>query len=455
MRIILLSGGSGKRLWPLSNDSRSKQFLKVLKNERGILESMVQRVWRQLEDTKLSDQVLIATSKTQVEMIRSQVGEKVEIITEPSRKDTFMAIALAASYAYSVKKDNLDTIVVTLPVDAYVEDVFYKKLKNIEEVLTKSNSDLTLIGVKPTIPSSKYGYIVPVYDQEDRENYYLVKHFVEKPSTLKAKELLKENAFWNCGVFGFKLSFLIETMISMGISTDYYELVEQYNSFDKKSFDYEVVEETENISVIPYDGYWKDLGTWNTLTEEMGTGITGKGVMSKETLNSHIVNELDIPITLIGLDNVLVAASPDGILVTDKELSPKVKEYVNDFENRPMYEERRWGWYRVLEYTKYSHDNEVLIKRLNIASGNNLSYHTHSKRTELWTVIKGSGYCIIENTKRKISAGTVISIPIGVKHAIKAIDELEIVEVQTGSELVEEDIQRISIEWNEILQYCN
>ncbi|MFP5108559.1 sugar phosphate nucleotidyltransferase [Neobacillus sp. C211] len=449
MKLVLLSGGSGKRLWPLSNDARSKQFLKVLRNEENKLESMVQRVWYQLDKLGLTQSAVIATSKNQVEMIQSQIGKDVSIIVEPERRDTFPAIALAASYLLSHENTSRDEVVGILPVDPYVEDKFFARLLDLGDILKSSNADLALMGVHPTFPSEKYGYIVP--NQElSTEEVVKVSHFKEKPKTDEAKELIEQRALWNCGVFAFKLDKIISLLEEKGLPTNYEELSSNYSLLPKISFDYEVVEKTEDIIAIPYEGSWKDLGTWNTLTEEMGTNILGRANVSKDSKNIHIINELDIPVSVLGLSNILVATSPDGILVTDKEASPRVKELVGDWDQRPMYEERRWGWYRVLDHTKYDESNEVLTKRINIKAGKNLSYQYHLHRREVWTIVKGEGVLLLNNDFSVIRAGDVVEIPVGIKHAVKAVTDLEFIEVQTGTQLVEEDNHRLLLTWEEI-----
>ncbi|TAA72300.1 sugar phosphate nucleotidyltransferase [Planococcus salinarum] len=452
MKLVLLSGGSGKRLWPLSNDARSKQFLKVLHDEQGNKVSMVQRVWEQLESTNLAKDSIIATSYSQVDMIKTQLGSDVHIVTEPERRDTFPAIALAAVYLYSVQGCSLDEVVAMLPVDPYVENRFFSRVNDLEKALNESDADLALMGVKPTYPSAKYGYIVP-QDLGDSD-YLTVDYFKEKPTELQAEKLIKKNALWNCGVFAFKLSYIINLLKKRGLPVEYNKLLENYHLLPKNSFDYEIVEKAGHIVSLCYEGYWKDLGTWNTLTEEMGGRVTGKGIIGKGVENSHIVNELDIPITLLGLDNVVVAASPDGILVTDKDASTKVKEYVDGLQVRPMYEERRWGWYRVLEYTKYTEGNEVLIKRISVNAGMNFSYQMHYKRSEVWTIVKGEGIFVFNDQLSHVRTGDVIHIPLGAKHTLKATTNMEIIEVQTGSELIEEDIFRTSNEWDEIEALC-
>ncbi|WP_340081632.1 sugar phosphate nucleotidyltransferase [Terribacillus sp. FSL K6-0262] len=452
MNLVLLSGGSGKRLWPLSNDARSKQFLKLLKNnEDDQSESMLQRVWKQLHKSGLSRNAIIATSKSQEEIMYNQLGSEITLVTEPYRRDTFPAIALAASYLYSEKKIAIDESVTVLPVDPYVDDLFFEKIRSLEDILTESRADLALVGVKPIFPSQKYGYIVPETSGYQNNMYVPVKSFKEKPDLALAKELISEEALWNCGVFSFRLSFILDYLKELNIPTDYKVLVNNYDMLPKISFDYEIVERAKNIVVAPYNGYWKDLGTWNTLTEEMSSNIVGKGVISDELKNSNIINELQIPIVLMGLENAIVAASPDGILVTDKDRSPDIKKYAEMFSDRPMFEERRWGWYKVLEHNKYEEGNQVLTRRLWVESGKNISYQIHYQRTEVWTLIKGEGLLILENSIEHVRAGDTIKIPLGKKHALKAITNMEIIEVQVGNNITEDDVTRIAYDWNEII----
>ncbi len=450
MDLILLSGGSGKRLWPLSNDSRSKQFLKVLDND-GNLESMVQRVWWQLEELHLNESTVIATSKSQVDMIHSQLGTQIPLIIEPERRDTFPAIALAATYLYSVKGSSLNEVVGVLPVDPYVDISFFERIKDLEGALNTSDADLALMGVNPTFPSEKYGYIV---SKQNNNKYIQVSHFKEKPSEAEARNLMEQNALWNCGVFAFKLEYIISLLEAKGLPILYEELKKQYQNLEKISFDYAVVEKAEKIVALPYSGNWKDLGTWNTLTEEMGTKQIGKGTISEDSTNTHLVNELDIPVTVLGIRDAVIAASPDGILVTDKAASPRIKEVLKGFEQRPMYEERRWGWYRVLDHTKFEEGNEVLTKRIRVKAGKNLSYQKHFARSEVWTIIKGEGEFALDDEIREVKPGDVLIIPVEAKHGIKATTDLEFIEVQTGSQLIEEDIVHIFMTWDEVEGNC-
>jgi mannose-1-phosphate guanylyltransferase len=454
MKIVLLSGGSGKRLWPLSNESRSKQFLKVLNNAEGEQESMVQRVWRQISNAGLQEHAYIATSKSQVEMIHSQLGNEIDVIVEPERRDTFPAIALAATYLYSVQGISLNETVVVMPVDPYVDESFFHKTKELELVLNESGADLALMGVKPTFPSEKYGYIVPDNETIADKSFVSVHSFKEKPREEEAAAMIEQAALWNCGVFAFKLDFLINILIAYEFPIQYDEMSKQYGRLPKISFDYEIVERSNHIVALPYEGDWKDLGTWNTLTEEIETSLIGKGIIAGDSRNTHVINELDIPITLLNLSNVIVAASPDGILVSDKASSPMIKEVMKHSDQRPMYEERLWGRYRVLDYLKYPDGKEVLTKRICVSPGHNLSYQYHQLRDEVWTVVSGNGEMVLNGRHFLVNSGDVLIISKDSRHSLRAETEMDIIEVQTGTELVEEDIVRLAFDWNEIMQIC-
>lgn len=444
MKLVLLSGGSGKRLWPLSNDSRSKQFLKVLPGPDGNKESMVQRVWRQVEEVGLASHSCVVTGNAQAEIIHSQIGEQVPLIIEPERRDTFAAIMLAASYVGTVIQAAPDETIVVMPVDPYVDLNFFETVQKLDDVLLTTGSSLVLIGAAPTHPSEKYGYILT---EETAGEIRSVRRFAEKPKEALAKVFLEQGALWNCGVFAGKLSFFMELLRDRNLPLEFPDLRERYKEIPKNSFDYEVVEHQKHISVVPYTGYWKDLGTWNTLTEEMTEPISGKGVCSHDSVNTHIVNELDIPVAVLGASNLIVAASPDGILIADKEESPRIKEILQDVSARPMYVERYWGWYRVLEYGMNDRRDEVLVRRVCILTGKSLSYQMHEQREEVWTITAGHGEIILENNRSAIHVGDVIRIPQGVRHSIFAHQELQLIETQIGSSLTESDIYRFDTPW--------
>ena len=205
MNVILLSGGSGKRLWPLSNDIRSKQFIKIFGNRNGTYESMVQRVYHQIKKVDENAKVTIATSKTQVSAIYNQLGEEVGISVEPYRRDTFPAIALATSYLVYVKGIDPHESVVVCPVDPYVEDDYFEALKELSEQVNRGEANLVLMGIEPTYPSEKYGYIIPATS----DKISIVSTFKEKPTQEIASEYMSQGALWNGGVFAYKLEYVL------------------------------------------------------------------------------------------------------------------------------------------------------------------------------------------------------------------------------------------------------
>ncbi|MFD2369939.1 sugar phosphate nucleotidyltransferase [Brevibacillus sp. GCM10020057] len=456
MKLVLLSGGSGKRLWPLSNDVRSKQFLKMLRNQHGEWESMVQRIWGQLQTYGQFDEVYLSTSKAQVDLIQSQLGMDVPVIIEPESKDTFGAIALAAAYLHTACGVSNQEVIAVMPVDPYVDSPFFQHILQLEGALADSGAQLALIGVEPTYPSTKYGYIVRDEEETcpgDGRGYQNVRSFKEKPTESEARKLCEQQALWNCGVFAFQLGFLLGEMEKRGIPTDYELLLNRYESLTKISFDLEIVEKSQKTVVIPYKGYWRDLGTWNTLTEEMNARIVGRGYMDEECTNTHVINELGLPVVTIGIPNAVVAVSHDGILVANKAKSHLVKEVVKEYEHRPMYEERRWGWYQVMNFQKMDNSTETLTKKLFIHAGKNLSYQYHLQRSEVWVVVAGEGDFVLDGRLQHIQPGDVLQIPQGAKHGIKAVSDMEIIEVQMGAKLVEEDIVRLGMTWDEISKW--
>ena len=276
MNIILLSGGSGKRLWPLFNDIRSKQFIKIFKTENGEYESMVQRVFRQIKKADSNASVTIATNKTQVSSIHNQLGDNVGISVEPCRRDTFPAIALSTAYLADILHINLEESVVVCPVDPYVNDDYFVALKGLSEQADKGEANLVLMGIEPTYPSEKYGYIIP----ENDEQTSFVSTFKEKPTADVAAEYISKGALWNGGVFAYKLKYVLDIAHKLIDFTDYDDLFAKYESLQKISFDYAVVEKEEKIQVQRFAGEWKDLGTWNTLTEAMDEAVIGEGTMN-------------------------------------------------------------------------------------------------------------------------------------------------------------------------------
>lgn len=426
MHIILLSGGSGKRLWPLSNDIRSKQFIKLFKTENDSYESMIQHMYRQIKKIDADATVTIATSETQVSSIHNQLGFDVDISVEPCRRDTFPAIALASAYLHDVQKIEENEVVVVCPVDPYVDDEYFVVLEKLSEQAKRGEANLVLMGIEPTYPSEKYGYIIP-----EKDSYVSgVTSFKEKPNAEVAKEYIGQGALWNGGVFAYKLRYVLDAAETLLGTRDYKILYDSYQDLPKISFDYAVVEKENSIQVMRFSGEWKDLGTWNTLTEAMSDTTLGDAQMSDNCENVHIINELAVPVFAMGLKDVVVAAGPDGILVSDKNQSSYIKPYVDRIVRGVMFAEKSWGTYCVLDQQK-----ESLTIRVTLYPGQRMNYHSHANRDEVWTVVSGEGRAIIDGTEKKLSVGDVISMPAGCRHMVIADTELKIIEVQLGKDI--------------------
>lgn len=442
MNIILLSGGSGKRLWPLSNETRSKQFLKVLRNLNGESESMVQRVFGQIKKAGIYANIVVATGKSQKDSIQCQLGETIDIILEPERRDTFPAIVLASAYLAYKKHMDLSEVVVALPVDPYADSEYFSSLLKMEQLLHDGIANIVLMGIKPTYPSEKYGYIVPGSDG------LMVARFHEKPLETYAEQLISEGALWNGGVFAFRLGYLMNIVKKYIQGTTFEDIESGYTTLPKISFDYEVVEKESCIAMVPYSGQWRDLGTWNTLTEVMEDHAVGKVILADSCENTHVINELDIPVVVLGGKDLIVAASPDGILVSDKHQSSYLKPFVDGINQRPMYEERTWGDYKVLDYSEFADGMRSLTRRIAIKNGQSIYYQIHALRDEIWTILDGAGDLLIDGHIRCVKQGDIVFIAKGQRHAIRAITDLRIIEVQIGTELTESDIETLEWEWN-------
>lgn len=437
MNIVLLSGGSGKRLWPLSNDIRSKQFIKIFKTENGEYESMVQKVYRQIRKVDPDARVTIATSKTQVSAIHNQLGEKVGISVEPCRRDTFPAIALATAYLHDVQGISEEESVVVCPVDPYVNDDYFAALRMLGEQSDKGEANLVLMGIEPTYPSEKYGYIIP----ESREDVSSVRTFKEKPDFLTAEKYIGQGALWNGGVFAYKLRYVLDRAHELIDFTDYADLYDKYESLTKISFDYAVVEKEDNIQVMRFKGEWKDLGTWNTLTEAMTENAVGDVIMAPTCENVHVINELNLPILAMGLSDVVISASPEGILVSDKHQSSYIKPYVDGIDQQVMFAEKSWGSFRVLDV-----EAESLTIKVTLNPGHKMNYHSHEYRDEVWVVISGEGTTVVDGMEQQVATGDVITMQAGCRHTIIARTELKLIEVQLGREISVHDKKKYSLE---------
>lgn len=430
MNIVLLSGGSGKRLWPISNDVRSKQFIKLLKSETGEYESMLQRVYRQIKSVNQDNNITIATTASQVSSIRNQLGNDVAVCVEPCHRDTCPAILLAATYLHDVLHINDDETIVICPVDPYVDNSYYETIVNMDKYVKTGAANITLMGIEPTVPSDKYGYIIP----ENGSIVSAVKKFKEKPDVETAKQYIAVGGLWNSGVFACKLGYLLDIANKMIDFIDYKDLFTKYEDLEKISFDYAVVEKEPSIQVIRYAGEWRDIGTWNMMSEVMSDNIKGNATMDETCSNVHIVNELEMPILCMGCKDMVVAASSDGILVADKVRSGSMKSYVEKINTDIRYAEKSWGTYNVID----AQSGAITIKA-SLKAGKNMSYHSHDFRDEVWTVVSGEGIVTVDGMEQMVKIGDVVTIAAGCKHTIKAQTDMQLIEVQIGSVIDVED----------------
>lgn len=437
MHIILLSGGSGKRLWPLSNDIRSKQFIKIFKSESGEYESMAQRMYRQIRKVDPDATVTVATSRSQVSQLKNQLGDNIGISLEPCRRDTFPAIVLATAYLHDVQKVPAEEPVVVCPVDPYVNEDYFEALRKLSELAENDAYNLTVMGIEPTYPSEKYGYVIPA----GRDAVSPVKTFKEKPDAETAKKYIAEGALWNAGVFAYKIGYVLEKAHERMDFTDYEDLFAKYDTVQKISFDYAVAEHEPHIQVMRFGGAWKDMGTWNTLTEAMEEPVIGQGTLNDTCENVDVVNELNVPVLAMGLKNVVIAASPEGILVSDKEQSSYIKPFVDAMDQQVMFAEKSWGSFQVLDVEKESMTILVTLKE-----GHQMNYHSHAHRDEIWNVIAGEGRTIVDGMEQKVKPGDVITMQAGCRHTIVADTELKLIEVQIGKEISVHDKQKFELE---------
>lgn len=436
MNIILLSGGSGKRLWPLSNEIRSKQFIKLFKHNDQY-ESMVQRVYRQIKSVDKDADITIATSKTQVSSIHNQLGNDVSISIEPCRRDTFPAIVLATAYLHDVKGIELDETVVVCPVDPHVDDSYFEMIKKMDDLSKQGSSNLYLMGIEPDHPSEKFGYIIPT----SKNAVSKVSEFKEKPSEEIAKKYIEQGALWNGGVFAYKIGYVLEIAHKLIDFVDYQDLFEKYEEVNKISFDYAVAEREKDITVVRYTGQWKDLGTWDAFVNAMEDESIGNAIIDSNCKNVHVINELDIPILCVGLQDIVVSASPDGILVSDKEKSTGIKSLVDSIEGPIMFAEKSWGEYRVIDVEDESRTIKVTLRK-----GHQMNYHSHEHRNEVWTIVSGIGIATVNGRKYELVPGDTIKLPVGCKHTIYAKTDLQLIEVQSGKEITVKDKIKYSLE---------
>ena len=249
----------------------------------------------------------------------------------------------------------------------------------------------------------------------------------EKPSEEKAREYIAQGALWNTGVFVFKMGYILKKAHEKIDFTDYEDLYEKYESLNPISFDKEILEAEEKVCALEFCGAWKDLGTWNTLTEAMDDSATGNAVVDSSCENVNVLNELDVPVVCMGLKNVVVAASAEGVFVSDKEASSHNKPVVDKIDQQVMFADKSWGSFRVLDVGPSSMTNKITV-----LAGKAMNYHSHAHRDEVWNIVSGRGTVIVDGMKQPVTTGDVVTMAAGCRHTVVAETELCLIEVQIG-----------------------
>ena len=457
---VILSGGSGTRLWPLSRKEYPKQYLPLV-GDNTMLQETILRL-NGLDN--LTDPIIICNADHRFLVAEQcqQIGIKnPTILLEPVGRNTAPAIAAAALQSL---KDSDDSILLVLSADHVIQDVdaFHQAIKIASQ--QAQSSKLVTFGIVPTEANTGYGYIKS--SKENNNGAYKVKGFVEKPDIKTAKFYLGQgNYLWNSGMFMFQASVLIDALtihspnIVVSISNavnnatqdlDFIRLEEQaFESSPSDSIDYALMEKSNNVMVVPLDAQWSDIGAWLALYEiskkdSQGNVIKGD-VITQDTTNSFISADHHIVAT-IGVDNLVIIDTPDALFIATKDKAQEVKNIVKSlqakgrresFANRKVY--RPWGWYDSIESGEH-----FQVKRLHVKPHAKLSLQMHYKRAEHWVVVSGIAKVTNGEKMFNLNKGESTYIPLGVSHSLEnqTQEPLEIIEVQSGTYLGEDDIVR-------------
>lgn len=322
MKFIILSGGSGKRLWPLSTNEKPKQLLTVLPNETQT-ESMLQRIIRQLLEYVNKEDILITTSAVQLEELQKQVSG-IQIISEPETRDTFPAISLATLYMLDELNCPNDEVVAVISADAFVDKEFFEKIIELQHMIEQTSALMGLVGIRPTYPSTRFGYI----EGKGTNNIFKIEKFIEKPTEENALDLIERGALWNSGIFVFPLRTVADQLKQNDATITYNKLISNFQQLEKISFDYAVVEKLDNIICTTYNGQWDDLGTWDSLLGKINV-LNANVRITDDCKNIQVINDINLPIIVMGLSDLIVIATENGILISDEKTSGRLKELMD------------------------------------------------------------------------------------------------------------------------------
>ncbi len=360
---------------------------------------MLQRMYRQARSEFPTEQILIATSEAQADSVRYQIGSAVNVVLEPSSRDTFAAIALAVVHLKDQGAAKEDVVAV-LPVDAYAEQQYMKTVRQMCVVAATEDIDMVLMGVSPLAPLSRYGYITVANQQP---GYIKAAQFIEKPDEQTAEQLIKEGALCNGGSFVFRLGYLLGIISKRLGVNDEVALRLMYEQIEKTSFDYAVVEQASSIAVVPYEGQWEDLGTWGALAHHFPSGF-GPSFQTEST-NCVVMNELAIPIALVGVDNLIVAAGIDGIAITTAQACEQMKQIPDAVKQKSRFEQFPAGVRKILDRQEHSQTSLLQLQESGMVS----FLYGKSYRVVL-VCTSGEGELSIDGATQLFKSGQSISI---------------------------------------------
>ena len=454
MKSIILAGGSGSRLWPLSRDEYPKQLLSFDKNE-----SLLQKTFNRLSSLSKGNEILTITNikhYSNIKLQLNQIDKSNIVLAEPLGKNTAPAIATALEY-FNQTNDN-DDIVIILPSDALIKDV-EKFNKTVENAVSLAKEGyIVTFGIKPQYPETGYGYIKTKSKMMDG---YIVDRFVEKPDLTTAKSYLEEgNYYWNGGIFMGKISVFMSEI--QKYCPDIYKNLSEFNFSEKPeikysiyekmpsiSIDYAVMEKSDKIALVELLSDWNDLGSWQSMysvkeKDKDGNVITGK-VVTNNVKNSFIYSQKEL-VAVSDLEDIILVETQDAIMACKmdksqnvKKLYEKLKQQESDTTKLHKTVFRPWGY-----YTCMNSGEGYLTKTICVMPKQKLSLQSHNHRSEHWVVLEGTALVIKGDKEYNVYAGDSIDIPLGVKHSLQnPYDaELKIIEIQKGDYISEDDIIR-------------
>lgn len=461
---MILVGGQGTRLWPMSRKNYPKQFVEF-QDGLSLFQLTIKRLLGSFDSAAISIVSGAAykfTIENQIDMMaefdaRTRKNLKKNLVLEPEAKNTLPAIMLGVKFLQERCKMTSEDFVYVFPSDHIIspEAKFRSSLKKAAKAA--ANDKLVVFGIKPDCPKEGYGYILPELENpksNQKENSFIVKKFVEKPSKKKAEELIANGGMWNAGIFCFKNSVFCEELekhqpeLFSFYEGTYGELLVNFSKCAKDSIDYGIMQKTERAAVVTFDPRWSDLGSWDSLLEFYSDGKSNFNVGKVELLDCEdcLVYSKDRLVSMVGLKDLIVVDSPDALLVMKKGDSDKVKQVVErldkkkapEAENSPTVY-RPWGYYTILE------DRQgYKVKEIGVYPGRAISLQKHKHRSEHWNIVEGKAYIIIGNQRMEVSKNQSVYVPKNTKHKVynHTKKTVKIIEVQIGNYLEEDDIIR-------------